>query len=122
MMLRAKNQLSRLHGSALTVPGVWGGFSTHYHVTSNIDEAEVGCDHFPIGSKISLCNTGVMIFSCIVWLGLCSSQTLNSLSKVHQHKCPTIPNSQFSGKMEDGKDDLKVYVNFCNIFYSKITL
>jgi hypothetical protein len=29
---------------------------------SNV-EAELGCDNFPIGSKISLCRAGVMLFS-----------------------------------------------------------
>ena len=63
MRLRTKNQFPRLHGSALTVPGVWGGFLPIIMSLPNIVEAEVGCDNFSIGSKISLCNAGVMIFS-----------------------------------------------------------
>ena len=57
-------------------------------------EAELGRDNFPIGSKISLCKAGVILFSCLFlsW--------------------PMLkPNTKFilnGWKMED---DLKVYVN-----------
>ena len=65
MRLRTKNQLPRLHGSALTVPGVWGGFLPIIMSLPTIVEAELGYDNFPIGSKISLCKAGVMLFSCL---------------------------------------------------------
>jgi hypothetical protein len=86
-------------------------------------EAELGCDNFPIGSKLSLCRAGVMLSCYLFWLGLCLSQTLNSLSTAHQHKHPTILNSQFSVNMPIGRwkmdDDLQVCVNERNPPISK---